>query len=61
MTMLLLEQFLVTATRALPRLFLYGVPLAVIVMATAAFLDTKVPGTSTGEHPVHPSAQARPR
>lgn len=47
MTTLLLEQLLTTVTLALPRLFLYGAPILVIVAVIAAVIDTRLPGTST--------------
>jgi hypothetical protein len=42
MTLLLLEQILATVTQALPRLFLLGAPIVVVVMALAAFLDARM-------------------
>ncbi|HEX7981651.1 MAG TPA: hypothetical protein VF461_23785 [Gemmatimonadaceae bacterium] len=42
MTMLLLEQLLATAIQALPRLFLLGAPIVVVMMAMAAFLDARM-------------------
>lgn len=42
MTMLLLEQLLATVIQALPRLFLLGAPILVVVMAMAAFLDARM-------------------
>ena len=59
MTAPLLEQILATVTQALPRLFLFGAPVLVVVMAIAAFLDARMPFTSTGEHAPHPSPPAR--
>jgi hypothetical protein len=56
MTMLLLQQILTGAPAALPRLFLFGAPVLLIALAVAAFIDTRIPWTSTGEHPVHPSS-----
>jgi hypothetical protein len=47
MTTLLLEQFLATVTLALPRLFLVGAPILVVVALIAAVVDTRMPGTST--------------
>jgi len=58
MTAPLFEQILATVTQALPRLFLIGAPVLVVLMAMAAFFDTRMPFTSTGEHATHPSPPA---
>ena len=50
MITLLLEQCLATVTLALPRLFLFGAPIVVVVAVIAAVIDTRLPGTSTHEH-----------
>lgn len=43
MTTLLLQQILATVIQALPRLFLVGAPILLIVMAMAAFIDARSP------------------
>jgi hypothetical protein len=50
MTMLLLQQILAAVPEALPRLFLFGTPILLIAMAVAAFIDARLPWTSTGDH-----------
>ena len=59
MTMLHWQQLLATAPQALFRLFLFGTPVLLIALGVAAFLDARIPWTSTGEHPVHPSSPRR--
>jgi len=59
MTMLLLGQILAGAPTALPRLFLLGAPVLLIAMAVAAFIDARIPWTSTAEH--SPRSSAPPR
>lgn len=59
MTTLLLQQLLAAAPQALPRLFLFGAPVLLIALGVAAFIDARIPWTSTGEHPVHPSSPPR--
>ena len=51
MTVLSLQAILATVTQALPRLFLFGAPILAIVVAIAAFLDTRIPWSA--DHVAH--------
>lgn len=53
MTTLVLQQLLAAAPEVLPRLFLFGAPILLIAMVVAAFIDARLPWTSTGEHAPH--------
>jgi len=59
MTTLILDQILAEAPAALPRLFLLGAPVLLIALAVAAFIDARIPWTSTAEH--SPPSSAPPR
>ena len=43
MTVLFLQAILATVTQALPRLFLFGAPILLLLIALAAFFDAGTP------------------
>lgn len=55
MTTLLLQQILATVVHALPRLFLVGAPILLIVMAVAAFVDARSPWSTDHTVQAHPA------
>ena len=55
MSVLFLQAILATVTQALPRLFLFGMPILLLAIAIAAFFDVRTPWNTDQPTPIRRS------